>query len=604
MRITDEKIEEIRGASDIVEVISGYVRLKKQGKSFMGLCPFHTEKTPSFSVDPVRGFYHCFGCRAGGNIFNFIMQMEKISFPEAVRLLAKQAGISVPEGEDTEKSLETENLFKANALAMAFFEQCMRGTRAGEKSLSYMKSRGFETKTLDLFHVGYAPNLWDGLIQKAQREAMRLSFLAQAGLVIPGKTKGAYYDRFRARVMFPIFNAAGRPVGFGGRILGTDKKQPKYINSPETPIFQKGRHLYGLSLAKEGIRREDKIVVVEGYTDVMRLHQSGMNHAVASSGTALTDEQAQLMMRYSKNVVLVFDGDSAGFQAALRGVDILVKKGAQVSVVPLPGGSDPDTAVLKRGAAFLRNAVQSARTFVDFQLERMSVTGHLKTPGQKAEAAKMLLDIIHSLPDRLEQDLMVKEIAGKLGVDEHLLIQKLQKGVLERAPAVKEKRPGARERAEMDLILLLIENSMAWARHIFRWISPESIAGPEARAVLEWFVMRSGEGVPLNGTDLMNHFAGDARVAAYCARLLATGIDDGVDREKLCRGSIYALKREEVQAEVKSMQEKMRSVRTMGMADARNTLDMYSNEYMKLRKSLDILRQELDSAFKKSVENE
>jgi len=425
MKIPEEKIDEIKQATDIVELISQYVTLKKRGKSYVGLCPFHTEKTPSFTVDPVKGFYHCFGCGAGGNVFTFIMEMEKISFPEALTTLAKKAGIILEfNKQDDQKAKKAEVLYRANALAAEFYKECLFKTNGGKKAFDYMIKRGFDEEIILKFGLGYAPRRWDGLILKAKKEGFPLTHLFDAGLVTRSKNGERYYDRFRGRIMFPIQTPSGRVVGFGGRIIENNPKAPKYLNSPETMIYRKSKILYGLYHAKEGIRKEDRIIVVEGYTDVMRMFQKGFDNVVASSGTAFTQDQAQIIRRYTHNVTLLYDGDSAGLKAALRGADILLKADIDVSIVPLPKGTDPDSFLKEHGSESLKKMLNKPMTFFDFYLDRLKKEGRLETPKQRSRAVNNLLEKFAPLLEYQERMLLIKDLSDKLGIDEKLFFRK------------------------------------------------------------------------------------------------------------------------------------------------------------------------------------
>jgi DNA primase len=327
VRIPPEKIDEIRNATDIVDLVGAFVKLKKRGKNFIGLCPFHTEKTPSFNISSDRQMYHCFGCGVGGNVFTFVMEYEKISFTEAVHSLAEKAGIVLPaytEASDVEAS-EQEELYNICKIAGLFFYSCLTETTEGKFALEYFANRGFTNDTIRIFGLGYAPNSWGAFLKHAEEKKIPCAFLEKAGL-IRKREDGSYYDYFRGRAIFPIFSVSGRVIGFGARKIREDDPLGKYINSPETPIFNKSKVLYGLFHSKEAVREQDKAILVEGYADLISSYQAGVKNIVASSGTALTQEQIQLIKRYTKNITIVYDADSAGSQATLRGVDLILNK--------------------------------------------------------------------------------------------------------------------------------------------------------------------------------------------------------------------------------------------------------------------------------------
>ena len=332
MRIPDETLAAIRASLDIVEVVGAYVPLKQRGSNYFGLCPFHQEKTPSFSVNPKLGIFKCFGCGAGGDVFAFIQQIEGVSFVEAVRLLAERAGIPLPQSEEAGED-EREPLFQALRFAARFYFTQLTHETSGKLARAYLKSRGVRPATAQRFGLGYAPKAWDALATAAVASGFRLGVFEQAGLVLPRRERGGFYDRFRHRLMFPIFSHVGKVVGFAGRLLEPDPEQPKYINSPETPVYQKGRVLYGLYQARHAIRKLEEAILVEGYTDVIALHQAGIEHTVATSGTALTLEQVRLLARYAKRILLLYDADPAGEQAALRSIDLCLAQGLPVKTL-------------------------------------------------------------------------------------------------------------------------------------------------------------------------------------------------------------------------------------------------------------------------------
>ena len=351
MRIPDYKIDEIRSANDIVEVISSFVQLKRRGKNFLGLCPFHKEKTPSFTVSPDKQMYHCFGCGKGGNIYTFVMEMEKVTFVEAVRSLAERAGITIQMEETSpDQASESENLYQACRFAGLHFYKNLTESAEGKFALKYFHDREFSDDTIRVFGLGYSLNSWDGLLVAAQLEGIPVDHLVKAGLVRSREDGSGHYDYFRGRAMFPIFSTSGRVIAFGARKLREDDSiQGKYINSPETPVYSKSRVVFGLFQSKEAVRSENNALMVEGYADTISLFQAGVQNVVASSGTALTPDQLRLVRKYAKSLTLVYDADSAGSQATVRGVDLALEHGFDVKIVPLPKGEDPDSFVRKNG---------------------------------------------------------------------------------------------------------------------------------------------------------------------------------------------------------------------------------------------------------------
>ena len=601
MRIPEEKIAEIREATDIVDVISQHVTLKKRGKSLIGLCPFHTEKTPSFSVDPVRGFYHCFGCGAGGNVFTFVMQMEKVSFPEALRSLAEKAGIALPAyRQDDEAIKETEAQYHANDFAAIFFQKCLTETEEGNKALNYFLGRKFIRKIIEDFKIGYAPDSWDGLLKEGQQASIRPEILKQAGLVIPRKEGEGYYDRFRGRLMFPIFNPSGRIVGFGGRTLKKEEKGPKYLNSPETMIYQKSRLLYGLFQSKSGIRREDRAILVEGYTDLMRLHQCGLDYGVATSGTALTEDQAKLLYRYTKHITLVFDGDSAGFTAALRGMDILLSAGLHVEIAPLLEGTDPDTFLRDQGVEAMEGLLKSTLNLVDFRLNQLQKSGKLTTPRDKAAAARTILDTISKVQDPLERNLMIKDLSEKVGVKESLLVRQIRrtrKGVHEDVQEMEKTISSAREIAEQNLLKLLLENGENWRNKIFLFVNPVHFRKKEARILIDTLYESYLQNRASDSKILIDRFNENPHITKYLSKLLAEPIHEDVDRSQLGYDCLLTLRQEEIHEKIRQVQDKIRSAKSKNEDDLE-----YRKTYMNLKSELTQMKKEMNLAWKKNVE--
>ncbi len=430
MYIPDETVEEVRAASDVIDVVGGYVRLKRRGSNYFGLCPFHSENTPSFSVNPALGIYKCFGCGAGGDAFNFVMLIEGIAFPEAVRLLAEKAGIEIPEKEnDRERSSEKEAAYNALRFAARYYYGVLTQSAEGKEALEYLRSRGYTNKIIRSFGLGYSPDRWDGLLTVAGENHISDQVLEQAGLIIPRKQRSGYYDRFRGRIMFPILSHVGKVLGFGGRILHPDAEQPKYINSPDTRIYNKSRVLYGLSHAKHAIRKKEEALLVEGYTDVVALHQAGINHAVASSGTSLTPEQVKLLGRYARRIVLLFDADEAGAGAAIRGIEVVLAEGLSVYAVELPPGEDPDSFSRADKGSIEGYIREHRRDFATYIYERAEVDGRLQTPEGQADVMHEIIRAIARLADPLMRETYLRRAGDVLDISDLRLREVLDKHV-------------------------------------------------------------------------------------------------------------------------------------------------------------------------------
>jgi len=437
MIIPKEKIEEVRLASDIVDVVSGYLTLRKRGKNYFGLCPFHPEKTPSFSVNPEIQIFHCFGCGAGGNVFTFVMKLEGLTFPESVKQLAQAAGIILPEeNEDLEHLHEKEALFYVNNLAADFYQDNLINAADAAEARSYLEKRGLQKDIYEKYGIGYAPDKWDGLLRLATTRSVNPDILLKAGLVLKHED-GRVYDRFRGRVTFAIRNLSGQVVAFGARRLAEDNS-PKYINSPETEVYQKRYTLYGLHTAREAIRRADAAIIVEGYTDWISMNQAGIQNVVASSGTALTEEHCRLLRRYTANATLLFDSDSAGASAAMRGADILLESGLEVKIALLPTGKDPDEFARKQGADAVRQMVANSIPLVDYKLRDLQPTGTTLTPADRAETTRNILASIAKMSDHIKRSFLIHDLAEKLRMEEAVLWSEV--GKLERQNRIHPKR--------------------------------------------------------------------------------------------------------------------------------------------------------------------
>lgn len=429
MRFSDALLDDIRRASDIVEVVGGVVKLRRRGKNFIGLCPFHQEKTPSFNVNPEMQIFKCFGCGKGGNVFQFVMETERVSFVEAVRSLADRAGIKIPEeGKDEKAQEESDRLHNALRFAGRLFHDNLTKTDEGRAALEYFKQRGFSDETLRAFGLGYALNSWDNLLTHARREGIREEDLLAAGLLRKREDGSSFYDYFRGRAMFPILSAAGRVVAFGARKMRDDDPiQGKYINSPETPVYSKSRVLFGLSHAKEAIRQLDSVLLVEGYADMISLFQAGVQNVVASSGTALTEDQLSLLGRYTKNLVLVYDGDSAGSRATIRGIDLALEKDMDLRIVSLPTGEDPDSFVRNHGAKEFRDLLGQAVSFIEFKAFEYRKMGLFETAEGKAKAVRAIVQSISRISDELKRSFFIKDVAERYGLYESVLWKELEK---------------------------------------------------------------------------------------------------------------------------------------------------------------------------------
>ncbi|HAQ21846.1 MAG TPA: DNA primase [Prolixibacteraceae bacterium] len=428
--IDHSTIGRILDAANISDVVSEFVTLKKRGVNQLGLCPFHNEKTPSFTVSPAKGIFKCFGCGKGGNSVNFIMELEQLSYPDALRWLAKKYHIEFEEKEETqeEKLLkdERESMMIVSAFAQKYFSRYLLKENEGRTvGLSYIRERGIRDDMITKFELGFCPDGKDLFTQAAQREGYKMEFLEKTGLTI--KRDDWVRDRFGGRVIFPVHNVAGRVIAFGGRTLTNDKKVAKYLNSPESEIYHKGKTLYGIYQAKRDITRLDKCYLVEGYTDVLAFHQAGIENVVASSGTSLTIEQIRLIHRFSPNITIVYDGDEAGIKASLRGIDMVLEEGINVKVLPLPSGEDPDSFARSMSASQLTQYIKEKETdFIKFKTQLLMETVE-NDPVSKARLINEIVRSISVIPDTITRTVYIRECSRLMDVQEAVLYSEIRK---------------------------------------------------------------------------------------------------------------------------------------------------------------------------------
>jgi DNA primase len=407
-RIPADTLNEVRDRVDIVDLIGRHVGLKKAGRTFKGLCPFHHEKTPSFIVSPERGTYHCFGCGEGGNVFGFLMKHDGMSFPEAVRSLAADVGIEIPElGGGPERSVLDE-VYRANKAARAFYQAELGGPR-GAAARAYLAQRGLSQQDVARYGIGYAPDAWDGLAAALRREKIGAETGERAGLLRARERGGGHYDLLRNRVVFPIEDARGRTIGFGGRALAKDQ-EPKYLNTPESPVYRKREAFYGFPTALEALRARERAVIVEGYFDRIAMDRAGVSEALATCGTALSEDHARALRRRVRDVVMFFDGDEAGQRAMLRSLEVLLPQGLRVAAATLPGGLDPDEFLAEHGAEALQKLVDAAPPALDLAIRRACAVG-VATPYQRADAVAAVAPLLARVPDPVERGEFARRLA-------------------------------------------------------------------------------------------------------------------------------------------------------------------------------------------------
>jgi DNA primase len=457
------RVEEVRAAADIVKIVGDYVKLRKAGVNLMGLCPFHQEKTPSFAVHPTKQIFHCFGCGAGGDVFKFVMLVENLSFPEALRRVAEKVGITLGGTVDEEtydaNAQERAALFKVHELAVKFYAAQLGATAEGRAARAYLADRGLKDEAVGRFRLGYAASEGQALTRHLLDAGFKPEILEKSGLVLREAEGKRNFDRFRRRIIFPIANESGKAVAFGGRALGDD--QPKYLNSPETPIYTKGRVLYHLDRAAAAIRKQDYAILVEGYMDCIAVASSGIENVVASCGTSLTESQVRLLGRNSRRVVVNYDPDSAGVAATERSLALLLEAGFEVKVLALSGGLDPDAFIRRNGAPAYREALSASPSYLDYLTERAATKNDLSRPEGKVAAANAVLPYLARVPDPMLRAELANRLAERLRLDERLLRGELERAARDKRGEIRLEphlAGGRATPAERELLRVFLEN--------------------------------------------------------------------------------------------------------------------------------------------------
>ncbi len=588
--LTRDFVETVRSAVDIVRVVSEYVPLKPAGARLKGLCPFHQEKTPSFHVDPERKLFFCFGCQTGGDLFKFVMLYEQVEFPEAVRILAERNGIQLPraggEKSGSEQSDRKARILESYKVAREYYRG-MLSEPAGAGARKYLESRDLSAETLETLSVGYAPDGWDHLRNHLTGKRFAPSELVQAGLASPRKDGSGEYDRFRNRIIFPIQDLYGKTIAFGGRAIPpVAEREPKYLNSPETPAYIKGEHLYGLNLAREAIRREGYAIVVEGYMDLAALVQAGFQQAVASLGTAFTQAQARLLGRYTRRVVVSYDGDTAGSKAAVRSLDLLLQQGFEVRLVDLPEGMDPDDVIRKQGADVYGGLVRQAPEYIEWMVNRESRGRAMGTAREKIEAVNSVLPHIARMNNPIERVSWTGRLADALGIEDDLVLQELRAALKEARPDIrqrvsKEAAPEIRK-VERRLLALML------ASHDVRMKMLESdhgaeLEGSKISGIVDAILSLEESGQPVDYPAVLGALERLARLEDQ--RILTQlAFDDeptgGMEEADAC---LKTMRRERLVRERKDVQEAIRKTQD------RSTLDALLLQQMQLARQIDTL---------------
>ena len=552
MRFDQSFIEQVRNSISIVDLVSGYVRLQKKGKDHAALCPVHHEKTPSFLVSESKGIFKCFGCGVGGDIFEFVMLLENLTFPESVQHLAERYGIALPQaskesGQATEKR---QQLLQIMEMATQFFRKCLKDH---QQAKAYLKGRGIADETLEQFSIGYAPP-GRHLLDQLRSQGVGVEQALACGLVREGKP-GENYDRFRNRVILPIRDLSGKTIAFGGRILGDGL--PKYLNSPETPLYSKGNHLFPLNITRDEIRRRDFAVLVEGYFDCIVPYQFGVRNIAASLGTSLTANQVKVLGRYTRNVVINFDPDSAGTAAAMRSIDLFLEQGFRVNVVQLRHGEDPDTFIQKEGGPVYWELVKNSHPFLDFALSQfVEAQKDPYGPKGKQEIVSQIAPYLAKVPHRIERAEYVTRIASRLQIDEQLLAAEL--GKIAHKPGVRELKPhSSLDRitpAERTLLVAVLDEH--WQGFAFQQLGAELFEGLVSEEVFGKVLELKSQGQEISALQLRNLITDEQ--GRDLVESLALGSSEVRLSEEIVQSSVQALRKKRYERLSLQLQDEIR----------------------------------------------
>lgn len=556
--------EAVRASGDIVRLVSEYVPLKPGGSRLKGLCPFHQEKTPSFSVDQKLQLFYCFGCQAGGDIFKFVMLYEKVGFREAVELLADRWGVKLQVGSGAREGIG-HRLVEMNQAAATFFARMLSDRETGRTGRDYLERRGVGPAIVSRLGLGYSPDLWDGVRKHLHSLRFTPEEMLAGGLVVARKEGCGEYDRFRDRLMFPIRDASGRTLAFGGRALG-EAAEPKYLNSPETPVYVKGHHLYGLHLAREAIRREGRAIVVEGYLDLAALLEAGFDHAVASLGTAFTPEQARLLARYTNRVIVSYDGDAAGGSATARTLDLLLEKGFEVRVVELPAGLDPDDLIRREGAEAYGQRLRGAPSYLDFLLHRETLSRDLSLVAEKVAAVNAILPHLARLGSPIERASWAGRLAEVFAIEDALILQELRSALRSARGLVRQRpqSPSSVREVEARLVALLLDPDVL-GDELTHALEPSDLEGTRVFRIVETILRVRHEGAGVDYATVFGALEGEED------RSLLTRIafhQDGDGQKAAWTDCLEVLKRERLVRQRSELQRQIESTVDPAMIDA------------------------------------
>ena len=585
----EEKVSEIRDRSSILEVVSDYVSLKKAGKNYRGLCPFHSEKTPSFMVNEGKQIFHCFGCGEGGDVFTFLMKAGHFSFPQAVEELAERYGVRLPRREfsPTQKKeiAKKDLLFQINQTASDYFHDLLARRREGEEGRKYLSQRGIEKEIIEEHRLGFSLDRWDGLVQHLRERKVSLEMARELGLILPKKKEG-WYDAFRGRIIFPIFDLHHRVIGFGGRVIR--EGQPKYINSQESSIYHKGEVLYGLHVAKQYAPEKDCVIIVEGYFDLLTLHQYGMKHSIATLGTALTTQHIRTLKRYTKNLITVFDADRAGVQATLRALPLFLEEEVMGKTVVLPKGEDPDEFLRKGNLGDFEKRVAGAVPLIEFFFGWLMKTYDVKSIDGKIKVAKEGVALIRKIPETIRRNYYIKVLAERLDLQESLLYEMLRSSPKDRSKTEEDVKKRFMEKkfpkSEEMVVRLMVHHP-----ELIPIVSEEGILREFESPILqkmaeglEVFYQKKGR---LDLTEALGCLEEDLK-GRLCEFAFQENGLEGENREKILRDCLHKIRKKRLEKDEEELLQRIREAEKQKEGEGLEILLMKRQELAKRGRGL------------------
>ncbi len=589
MLFSEEKVSEIIEKNDIVDVVSEYMNLKKSGSNYSSLCPFHSEKTPSFSVSSPKQIFYCFGCGVGGNVVSFIQKIERLSYVEALRLLAERAGVELARDRDPKaikEANEKKAIYRINQEAARFFYSKLQDNRM---PMQYLTGRGLSEAVIKRFGLGYAPNEWQNLLNDMSKKGFSAAALHQAGLLAKKEDAGRYYDKFRNRVMFPIIDLKGNVIAFGGRVM--DDSKPKYLNSPETPVFSKGHNIYAMNFVKK-VAGLENIIIVEGYMDVIALHQFGVNNAVASLGTAFTEHQAKLLKRFSNEIVIAYDSDLAGQAATLKGLAILEKAGCMVKVLSLPSGKDPDEYIRKEGLEAFKERIKKSLPLIAYKIESVKKGLDTNNLQDRIRFTKGFSEILKDIESNTEVDAYVKKYSKDMQVDETAVYAELNrlrdknKNGNNKHNIISDKKSESKMlKGEIIAETYLLNICIYYfdkAKNIFKMIEPEDFSVDLHEKIASLIKTKSDEGKTITAGEIISCFENE-EVKLQAAALFSIELPEGKS-DDLMMSCIDKIKQSKNTRRIQELTEKMNALFQAGEKEQANKLFVEIIELQKLRK--------------------